>query len=600
MADSSRKLGLMSRKVVLGTTLGAALFFMIVGVIFWGGFNTAMEATNTMEFCISCHEMKENVYREYTDTVHYSNRSGVRATCSDCHVPDPWVHKVVRKVQASNEIFHKVLGSIDTPEKFDQKRLKMAKNVWRAMKATDSRECRNCHDFGSMNPENQKKRARKQHILGMEQGNTCIDCHKGVAHKKVHDQLSEEELVAMEQPRPEDKRPIPPEWEAFINGGTVQVAAVSQEPATSETVEPAAALEQPMASEEPAASEPETTEVAQADSGQAATSNTAAAAGASIDWSGIEAYPVTLFYTGQASMEWVLKGSDHGGKRAFVTGDRCYDCHEEEEVDIGDLVVSGEKAEDTPIEGKRGSIVVNVKAAHDADNLYMQFQWEDGEHTPVPFVDGGKMDPDNQIKLALMFATDNEDDLEVEYAERSGCWQTCHHDLNYMPHQPADDALSGPLASRLDLSEGFTKYLKESRSAIEIDGKDGKKRGGWDKLRDQAEIDAALADGSFMDLLRYKAGTGESEDGHILEQRVMSGGQGVDFSGGLADGIWTIDMVRKLSSDKPGDISFAKDQWYNIGIAIHDDYSSSRFHHVSLGFKLGFDDEDAEINAIGR
>ena len=591
MADSTRKFGMMSRKVVMGTTLGAALFFMIVGVIFWGGFNTAMEATNTMEFCISCHEMEENVYQEYTHTVHFSNRSGVQATCSDCHVPDPWVHKVVRKVQASNEIVHKVLGSIDTPEKFDAKRLQLAKNVWKAMKKTDSRECRNCHDFGSMNPENQKKRSRKQHILGMEQGNTCIDCHKGIAHKKVHDQLSDEELEAMEEPNPEHKRPIPPQWQAVIDGvsGDSKLAAAAEEEAEPETAAEAAPTE-----------EPETvTEVAQA-STEAPAASPAPAAGGSVDWAPIEAYPVTLFYTGQASMEWVLKGSDHGGKRAFVTGDRCFDCHEDEEVDIGDLVVTGEKAEDSPIPDKRGSILVNIKAAYDADNLYMQFQWEDGEHAPVPFVDGGKMDPENPIKLAVMLTTDDEDNPQVEYAERSGCWQTCHHDLNYMPHQPGDDALSGPLASRLDLSGGFTKYLKESRSEIEIDGKDGKMRGGWDKLKEQAEIDAAFAGGAFMDLLRYKAGTGESEDGHILEQRVMTGGQGVSFSGGLADGVWTIEMVRKLTSDKPGDVSMSKDNWYNIGFAIHDDYSSSRFHHVSLGFKLGFDDEDAEINAIGQ
>jgi cytochrome c-type protein NapC len=211
------------------------------------------------------------------------------------------------------------------------------------------------------------------------------------------------------------------------------------------------------------------------------------------------------------------------------------------------------------------------------------------------------MDPDNPIKLAIMLATDSEDDPKVEYAERAGCWQTCHHDVNYMPHQP-DKALltSSPLAARLDLSNGFTKYLKESRTAIEIDGKDGKKRGGWDKLKDEAEIQAALDNGSFMDLLRYKSGSGESEDGYILAERVMSGGQGVDFTGSLNDGIWTVEMTRKLVSDKPGDISMSSDQWYNIGFAIHDDYSSSRFHHVSLGLKLGFDDEDAEINAIGR
>ena len=440
MADSSRIFGLIPRKLLLGATLGAALIFMLVGVIFWGGFNTAMEATNTLEFCISCHEMEENVYQEYTKTIHFTNRSGVRATCSDCHVPDPWVYKVVRKIKASNELLHKALGSIDTPEKFDAKRLQLAKNVWHAMKETDSRECRNCHDFGSMDPENQKKRARKQHILGMEQGNTCIDCHKGIAHKKVHDQLSEDELVAMEQPRPEDlQRPIPPQWQALIDG-------VSGDSKTAMVAEPAA---EPEAAPEPvsetAASEQSSetvTEVEQASTEAPAASSAPAAANGSVDWAPIEAYPVTLFYTGQASMEWILKGSDHGGKRAFVTGDRCFDCHEEEEVDIGDLIVTGEKAEESPIPDKRGSILVNLKAAYDAENLYMQFQWEDGEHAPVPFVEGGKMDPENPIKLAVMLATDSEEDPKVEYAERAGCWQTCHHDANYMPHQP-DEADPG-------------------------------------------------------------------------------------------------------------------------------------------------------------
>ena len=154
----------------------------VAGIIFWGGFNTAMEATNTETFCISCHEMEENVYQEYKDTVHYSNRTGVRATCPDCHVPKPWVHKMVRKIQASNELLHKALGSVDTPEKFEAKRLKLAQNVWRSMKATDSRECRNCHNFESMDFTEQQRRAVNHHSQGLEQGQTCIDCHKGIAH----------------------------------------------------------------------------------------------------------------------------------------------------------------------------------------------------------------------------------------------------------------------------------------------------------------------------------------------------------------------------------------------------------------------------------
>ncbi len=166
-------------KWALGTVLLAGF---VAGVIFWGGFNWALELTNRESFCISCHEMRDNVYQEYQDTVHYSNRTGVRATCPDCHVPKEWVHKVVRKIQASNELLHKVLGTIDTPEKFEAKRLELARHVWKAMKDTDSRECRNCHNFESMDYVEQTPRAVKQHEKGLTGGKTCIDCHKGIAH----------------------------------------------------------------------------------------------------------------------------------------------------------------------------------------------------------------------------------------------------------------------------------------------------------------------------------------------------------------------------------------------------------------------------------
>ena len=86
---------------------------MISGLVFWGGFNTGMEATNTLEFCTSCHEMRDTVFQEYKETVHYKNRSGVRAICSDCHVPKDWTHKFVRKVQASQELYSKFVSALD-------------------------------------------------------------------------------------------------------------------------------------------------------------------------------------------------------------------------------------------------------------------------------------------------------------------------------------------------------------------------------------------------------------------------------------------------------------------------------------------------------
>jgi len=165
-------------------SLGALLIVGAVGgVIFWGGFNWAMELSNTETFCISCHEMRDTVYKELKETVHFTNRTGVRAICSDCHVPKPWQYKVIRKIQATNELFHKIVGTINTPEKFEALRLELANSVWASMKASDSRECRNCHTYEAMDISKQVRPAMRRHQQAQEKGQTCIECHQGIAHK---------------------------------------------------------------------------------------------------------------------------------------------------------------------------------------------------------------------------------------------------------------------------------------------------------------------------------------------------------------------------------------------------------------------------------
>ena len=156
----------------------------VAGVIFWGGFNTALEVTNTEKFCIGCHEMENNVYQELQSTIHFTNRSGVRATCPDCHVPHNWTDKIARKMQASKEVWGKVFGTINTREKFEAKRRHLAENEWARLKANDSLECRNCHNFDYMDFTRQSKRASQMHSTSLASGEkTCIDCHKGIAHQ---------------------------------------------------------------------------------------------------------------------------------------------------------------------------------------------------------------------------------------------------------------------------------------------------------------------------------------------------------------------------------------------------------------------------------
>jgi cytochrome c-type protein NapC len=170
-----------ARTLSLGVlTIGGFL----AGIMFWGGFNTALEVTNTEKFCVGCHEMRENVFAELKQTIHYSNRSGVRASCPDCHVPHNWTDKIARKIQASKEVWGKIFGTISTPEKFRDKRLELAQHEWARLKANNSLECRNCHSPDSMDLSRQSERAGKTHQRFLFTGEkTCIDCHKGIAHK---------------------------------------------------------------------------------------------------------------------------------------------------------------------------------------------------------------------------------------------------------------------------------------------------------------------------------------------------------------------------------------------------------------------------------
>ena len=162
----------------------------IAGIVFWGGFNWSLELTNTEEFCTSCHTMETNL-GEYRETIHYSNHSGVRAICSDCHVPHEWQYKMKAKIMAVKDVYHEVLGTISTPEKYEARRLEMAAAVWRKMKASDSRECRNCHAFEYMDFTTQESRAADNHQRAIDEGMTCIDCHQGIAHDLAPGYLEE-------------------------------------------------------------------------------------------------------------------------------------------------------------------------------------------------------------------------------------------------------------------------------------------------------------------------------------------------------------------------------------------------------------------------
>ncbi len=181
--------GMLTRpsQLSLGVILGSGF---IAGGIFFIVFHFTMNATNSMDLCISCHEM-DGVYEEYKQTPHYNSASGVRATCADCHVPHgktfgDWIDKFLAKLTiGTKDIFQHTIGTYDTKEKFQAARYEMAQHVIENMRKRDSKECKFCHSLEAMDFAEQGKSASRKHKRIMEKGGkTCIDCHTGIAHEE--------------------------------------------------------------------------------------------------------------------------------------------------------------------------------------------------------------------------------------------------------------------------------------------------------------------------------------------------------------------------------------------------------------------------------
>jgi len=166
------------------SALTLAIAVLAVMVVVGGGITAAaavtVHMTSTEEFCSSCHT--NDAAAEFKDTIHDKNRTGVRATCADCHLPKELVPMMVRKVKAAKEVWGHFTGVINTKEKYDKHRYEMAVNEWTRMKKNNSQECRNCHEFAKMDAEKQSETARDRHAKAAAAKTDCIDCHFGIAH----------------------------------------------------------------------------------------------------------------------------------------------------------------------------------------------------------------------------------------------------------------------------------------------------------------------------------------------------------------------------------------------------------------------------------
>lgn len=161
--------------VVLGLAMGA------VATI---GTQVMVAATGTDEFCGgACHSMQW-VAKEHKLSVHQVNRTGVQASCHDCHIPHQYPAILWYKAKAGiKDAIGEARGVISTEEKFKKERLRMAKSVWAEYKETNSANCQQCHKLTAAIVAKQKPFVQPLHQQFLAGSATCIDCHKGVGHE---------------------------------------------------------------------------------------------------------------------------------------------------------------------------------------------------------------------------------------------------------------------------------------------------------------------------------------------------------------------------------------------------------------------------------
>jgi len=284
-----------------------------------------------------------------------------------------------------------------------------------------------------------------------------------------------------------------------------------------------------------------------------------------IDWNKVAGKDVVLFYPAQMSWEMLLTQSDHSGAGKFREGKNCAGCHEGEEKASGKLLVGDKSTEPTPIAGKPGFVMANVKTAHDGENIFVRIEFDPGQQP-----DAG-MDKAFATKVAVMI-----DDGKVPEATRAGCWATCHDNAARMPSAGAEET---------------TKYLTRSRVAMS-------RKGGAD-FKPAAELDKIRAEGGYLEYWQARLNPGKPAvvvDGTILEKRAENAAPAVSAEATESGTKWTVIFSRKMTAGTlHKDIVSGRP--YTIGVSLHAGHTAQRFHYVSLEKTLVIDGGKADFVA---
>ncbi len=222
--------------------------------------------------------------------------------------------------------------------------------------------------------------------------------------------------------------------------------------------------------------------------------------------------------------------------------------------------------------GRRAVLPIDVKTAHDGENLYVRLEWCRCNAEPV-----GKLDPDYEVKVTVML-----DDGAVPSFDRAGCWALCHEDNADMGFTPG----KAPMP----------KYLPETRIRI-------LRTGGGSHARSNDEVRAMRARGLFVEYWQACLNRGappDAVDGYLLDRPHENPDPVVSATAARRDGSWTVVMSRPLRPRNTLFKPLMHGRTYTLGIAVHEANAAGRWHHVSLEHTLVLDAGKADFVAVGQ
>lgn len=292
-----------------------------------------------------------------------------------------------------------------------------------------------------------------------------------------------------------------------------------------------------------------------------------APAQAAVDWSKVQGKEVVLLYPGQTSWEWNLTDADHSAATKFKQGQNCAQCHRGEEKRQGDLMVSGKKAEPSPIASFPGYVVSTVKFAYDDQNLYIHLDFKE------PASPDAKMDAKYATKVAVIL-----NDAGVPEGVRAGCWASCHEDSASMPTAPQ--------------GVDRTHYLMKTRVKMS-------RQGGGDAIKGADDLAKLTETGYAQEWWQARLNPGakaEAAGGVIFDTRQEVKASPIQAEATQSGGVWSVTLSRPLNAPAPfHPISTGK--IYSIGFGIHLGHSAKRFHHTSYEFTFALGDGQADFVA---